>query len=125
MAAIKDFGEGAISKVLINKDSPTGYYRIEYKKGGSGEIETWVVSMPEIVMDVFTEYMIGANKQQTRENLARAILRHIGAKESQDSVYFAAHINEPGMQQVTVFFTLEHDHYKRFMKGWQKYVPKP
>lgn len=125
MAAIKDFGEGAISKVLVNRNSPTGYYRIEYKSGVLGEIEALAVSVPEVVMDVFTEYMLGDNKLQTRENLARAILREIGAKENQDSVYFAAHINEPGMQQVTVFLTLEHDHYKRFMKGWKKYAPKP
>ena len=124
MAAIKDFGEGAISKVLINRDAPTGYYRIEYKKGGSGEIETWPVDVKDVFIDVYVEYMLGANALQTRESLAKAILREIGANNSQDSVYLAAHINEPGITQVTVFLTLENDNFKRFMKDWKKYALK-
>ena len=124
MAAIKDFGEGAISKVLINRDAPTGYYRIEYKAGGSGEIEAYPVIIQNVFIDVYTEYMLGDNALQTRESLAKTILREIGANNSQDSVYFAAHINEPGITKVTVFLTLESDNFKRFIRDWKKYAPK-
>lgn len=118
MSFVRDFAEGAMSKTLVSRGAGTGFYRIVY----AGEIQTYSVSVPDVMMEIYCEYIIGQNKLQTKENLAGAILREIGAKFSDNNVYFCFHLNEEGIAPVTVFITLEDDQAKRFIKGWQKYV---
>lgn len=124
MAFVKDFAEGAMSKTLVSRGAQTGLYRVVYVGGAEGEIQTYNVNVPQVILEVYCEFITGQNKTQTKENLAKAILREIGAKSDDKNVYFAAHINEEGMAPVTIFITLEDDNAKRFMKGneWRKYV---
>ena len=118
MSFVRDFAEGAMSKTLVYRGAGTGFYRIVY----AGEIQTYSVSVPDVMMEIYCEYIIGQNYLQSKENLAKAILREIGAKFSDNNVYFCFHLNEEGIAPVTVFITLEDDQAKRFIKGWQKYV---
>lgn len=122
MSFVRDFAEGAMSKTLVSRGADTGFYRIVYVGGSDGEIQTYNVSVPDVMMEIYCEYIIGQNYLQSKENLAKAILREIGTKSSDKNVYFCFHLNEEGISPVTVFITLEDDQAKRFIKGWQKYV---
>lgn len=122
MSFVRDFAEGAMSKTLVSRGAQTGLYRVVYGSGSEGDIQTYHVTMPEIILEIYCEYIIGQNHLQTKENLATSILREIGAKSSDKNVYFCFHLNEEGISPVTVFITLEDDQAKRFIKGWQKYV---
>lgn len=122
MGFVRDFAEGAMSKTLVSRGAGTGFYRVVYVGGSDGEIQTYNVNVPQVVMEVYCEYIIGQNKLQTKEKLAGAILREIGAKSDDKNAYFCFHLNEDGIAPVTIFITLEDDQAKRFVKGWQKYV---
>lgn len=122
MGFVRDFVEGAMSKTLVSRGAQTGLYRIVYVGGSEGDIQTYHVRVSEIILEVYCEYIIGQNLAQTKDNLATAILREIGANSSDKNVYFCFHLNEEGIAPVTVFITLEDDQAKRFIKGWQKYV---
>lgn len=122
MGFVRDFVEGAMSKTLVSRGAGTGFYRIVYVGGPDGEIQTYSVSVPDVIMEIYCEYIIGQNHLQSKEKLAGAILREIGAKSEDKNVYFCYHLNEEGIAPVTIFITLENDQAKRFIKGWQKYA---
>jgi len=118
---IKDFCKGQMANTLKSENVSTGLYRLEWTPTG---INFEPVNLSSSLFGLLVswnsgqiEFTIGA-----QQNLARLIITALKIKKSDVSFYLAGWINEPGIEQVVYFFTVEQDNHMRFYTKWKKYA---
>jgi len=119
---VKDFCKGQMANTLKSENQKTGLYHLEWTPTG---INFKPVNLPQNLFELLANWNSGQLESMTvgaQQNLARLILGFLNIKKSDVSFYLAAWINEPGIEQVAYFITIEQDNHMRFYTKWKKYA---
>lgn len=118
---VKDFCKGQMANTLKEENVKTGLYHLEWTPNG---INFKPVNLPQNLFELLVSWNSGQLDMTAgaQQNLARLILGFLNIKKSDVSFYLAAWINEPGIEQVAYFITIEQDTHMRFYTKWKKYA---
>lgn len=118
---VKDFCKGQMANTLKSENQKTGLYHLEWTPTG---INFKLVSLPQNLFELLVNWNSGQLEMTAgaQQNLARLILVFLNIKKSDVSFYLAGWINEPGIEQVAYFITIEQDTHMRFYTKWKKYA---
>lgn len=118
---VKDFCKGQMANTLKSENVKTGLYHLEWTPNG---INFKPVNIPQNLFELLVNWNSGQIEftSGAQQNLARLILVFLKIKKSDVSFYLAGWINEPGIEQVAYFITIEQDQHMRFYTKWKKYA---
>jgi len=118
---VKDFCKGQMANTLKSENVKTGFYHLEWTPN---VINFKPIKLPNNLFELLVNWNSGQIEftSGAQQNLARLILAYLKVKKSDVSFYLAGWINEPGIEQVAYFFTVEQDNHMRFYTKWKKYA---
>lgn len=118
---VKDFCKGQMANTLKSENAKTGLYHLEWTPTG---INFEAINLPENLFELLVKWNSGQIEftSGAQQNLAKLILVFLNIKKSDVSFYLAGWINEPGIEQVAYFFTIEQDNHMRFYTKWKKHA---
>jgi hypothetical protein len=118
---VKDFCKGQMANTLKEENAKTGLYHLEWTPNG---INFEPVNLSSSLFGLLVNWNSGQIEftAGAQQNLARLVLTYLGVKKSDVSFYLAGWINEPGIEQVAYFITIEQDTHMRFYTKWKKYA---
>lgn len=118
---VKDFCKGQMANTLKSENAKTGLYRLEWTPNG---INFEAINLPGSLFELLVQWNSGQIEftSGAQQNLAKLVLAFLKIKKSDVSFYLAGWINEPGIERVAYFITIEQDTHMRFYTKWKKYA---